>query len=560
MNEENKNQETADSSKKREVKVNLPLLIAIFLIIVVIAIVVLKCTVFKDENEDKYIENLPFVDIVHSGNTENNQGGTDTNRNEKEENKTPVKVVTNFDLSFLKLENSLKNNLYSPLSIKYALNMLADGTSGDSKEQIIKAIEDRDLTKYKTNANMSLANAMFIKETFKDEIKENYGEALKEKYDAEVIFDVFETPEKVNSWVSEKTLNLINNLFNDVSDKQFLLVNALGIDMEWKNKFLRNWEESFFEYKHEAFLLGYPEQVSSHKFDDEKQTVSGMTIAAAVNNYDIVKELGEDTIKQTVADEYREWMQDFESYDNMPEEEKQKLIDEYIQNGLYGEGLINELNSNYKVSDSSTDFLMHVDDNVKVFAKDLKEYEGTTLQYIGIMPTSEELGMFIKTLDESQINDIIGKLKEIKSENFKEGVVTKITGFIPKFKFDYKLNFKEDLKALGINDVFEQGKANLIKITDNEGVYITDALHKANIEFTQDGIKAAAVTVLGGGGGGGPFEYDFEVPVEEIDLTFDKPYMFLIRDKETNEIWFVGAVYEPLAWEDEPDNNLQSGT
>ena len=50
----------------------------------------------------------------------------------------------------------------------------------------------------------------------------------------------------------------------------------------------------------------------------------------------------------------------------------------------------------------------------------------------------------------------------------------------------------------------------------------------------------------GGIGGGGPhFEYLWDVPVEKVDLTFDKPFMYLIRDKETGEIWFVGTVYEP---------------
>ena len=29
--------------------------------------------------------------------------------------------------------------------------------------------------------------------------------------------------------------------------------------------------------------------------------------------------------------------------------------------------------------------------------------------------------------------------------------------------------------------------------------------------------------------------------------------MFLIRDVETNEIWFAGSVYEPLSWDEEPE-------
>ena len=30
-----------------------------------------------------------------------------------------------------------------------------------------------------------------------------------------------------------------------------------------------------------------------------------------------------------------------------------------------------------------------------------------------------------------------------------------------------------------------------------------------------------------------------------IDLDFDKPYMYIIRDKSTGEVWFAGTVYEP---------------
>ena len=41
-----------------------------------------------------------------------------------------------FDLAFLKLENEKVNKIYSPLSIKYALEMLSTGANGESKSQI----------------------------------------------------------------------------------------------------------------------------------------------------------------------------------------------------------------------------------------------------------------------------------------------------------------------------------------------------------------------------------------------------------------------------------------
>lgn len=57
---------------------------------------------------------------------------------------------------------------------------------------------------------------------------------------------------------------------------------------------------------------------------------------------------------------------------------------------------------------------------------------------------------------------------------------------------------------------------------------------------------------MGGKGAGDPeFDYIYDVPIEEIDLTFDKPYLFIIRDKDTGDVWVTGTVYEPLPWADD---------
>ena len=56
------------------------------------------------------------------------------------------------------------------------------------------------------------------------------------------------------------------------------------------------------------------------------------------------------------------------------------------------------------------------------------------------------------------------------------------------------------MNLLNVTDVFDSEKADLSNMTSDKA-FISDALHKANIEFTQDGIKAAAVTIIGGAGG-----------------------------------------------------------
>ena len=170
------------------------------------------------------------------------------------------------------------------------------------------------------------------------------------------------------------------------------------------------------------------------------------------------------------------------------------------------------------------------------------------------MPTNDSLDNYIKNIKAQDIKNIISNLKSLDIDNFKEGVITEVSGYIPIFNFNYKLNLQEDLKEIGVTDVFELEKANLSKLTSSKAS-INKIEHKANISFSNDGIKASAAVSEGGlGQGFCGFDYLYEVPVEKIDLTFDKPYLFLIRDKKTGEVWFTGEVYEPTIYKDRSNN------
>lgn len=454
--------------------------------------------------------------------------------------------LENFDLSFLKLENNQSNMIYSPISIKYALEMLADGSNGTTKQQISALIGDYKANKYSNSSNLSFANALFAKDTYRNSIKKEYNSMLTTKYNAEIIYDPFTSPNNINSWVNEKTLGLINNAVDNNSLKNdFILFNALAINMNWKYKLQAAATASkipdmiyYVEYLHENYSTEITplseESYHSLNFNNSKQ-VKSVEIGASINNYDIVNTLGRDNIKKTITEEYKAFLA----------ENNREETEEEINNNV--EKFIDELDSNYKNIKISTDFELYTDDNVKVFAKDLKEYDGKNLQYIGIMPKEEELSSYIKNSTSANINNLINNLKEIKLENFESGKVTKITGYIPLFKFDYELKLTDDLKKLGVTDVFDESKADLSNITSDTNAYISETSHKSTIEFSNEGIRAAATTEGGGWGNlRSGFEHLYEVPVEVIDITFDKPYMFLIRDKSTGEIWFAGTVYEPI--------------
>ncbi len=531
------NLENQNGKKEKSIKIG----IIVIVFILILAIAFLLVVVFKNKtNIDKSKNNL--ASNVEVG-------------------KSKYWIANNslqaFDLYFLQLEKS-GNKVYSPLSIKYALKMLETGAEGEAKAQISSVVGEYNSKKYTNSKNLSLANGIFVRDTYSD-VKESYISVLQEKYGAEVKKDSFMAANNINKWVNGKTLGLINNLLDDdtVKNSNFILLNALAIDMEWEEKFIRYPGMGYHaHYNHEDFDWSGDSRLVAREFEGIDEEVSGMEIIESVNNYDIVTTLGKDNIKDIVREELKKYLKEHDEtmrdrwqYSESGDEEgkytnytEDELIEDYL------EEYIKEIDENYKRVDKTTEFSFYADDNVKAFAKDLKEYDGTTLQYIGIMPVNSDLDTYVKNVNYTEINNIIGNLKELKSENFKEGVVTKISGFIPKFKLEYELSLKDDLKKLGVTKVFEQGNANLINISDNKDLYITSVKHKSNIEFTQEGIKAAAATAIGGGGAGSWFDYKFEVPVEEIDLTFNKPYMFIIRDKDTGEVWFVGTVYNPLLY------------
>lgn len=526
--------------EKKQLRISLGTAILLFIIILLSVAIVAMTVYFKSEKPNTIESKVNNTEI------------TDT----KKAFKYALKgnSLEDFDLRFLQLENERKNKIYSPLSIKYALAMLNEGTEGESKEQILNLIGDYKPNKYVNSANMSLANALFIRDSYKNSVKESFVNNLKNKYNADVEYDSFTSAKKMNSWISNKTLKRMDNMLDDssVNEVDFALVNAVAIDMEWENKFLEN-NYTATDYRHEKYSWMAPKDLLSSDFEGVKNKISGMGIIASVNNYDIVNTLGEDNIRKTVGDAFRKYLNegDYASY-YLEGKNIETAVKEYL------DSYMEEIEKNYKSVDKNTDFYVYQDEKVKSFAKDLKEYNGTTLQYVAIMP-EENLDKYISNITAEEINKIIGNLKDInKRENFKEGVITQVVGYIPKFKFDYDLNLIKDLNDMGVKDIFDENKANLKGITD-EKAYINQAKHKANIEFTQDGIKAAAATFIGGAGAGEMFDYLYDVPVEKIDLTFDKPYMFVIRNKETGEVWFAGTVYEPLSLEDEAETKNEEG-
>ncbi len=357
-------------------------------------------------------------------------------------------LESDFSLKFLKLENEKQNMVYSPLSIKYALNMLNEGAAGNTKTQIENVIGNLNLIKYNTiDEVLSLANSVYIRDTFAEYVKEDYRRTIAEKYNAEINYDAFNDVTNINKWIEDKTLGIIQNMLNDeaVQNANMLLINALAIDMGWESPF-----------------------DTSDTYGEDFYLKDGNTMTATMMN------------KETMGDDV----------------------------------------SYYK------------DNDITALTMNLQEYDNMQFEFVAIMP-EENLSDYIETLTIEDVNTILENTTLASDTPYGVDIS------IPKFSFDYDLKLKQDLMDLGMTDAFDENLADFSNMANTE-LCVGDALHKADIDFSEEGIRAAAVTAL---------TMDTTAMLPDNDqpeeIKIDKPFLYFIRDKQTNEIWFVGTVYEP---------------
>ena len=109
---------------------------------------------------------------------------------------------------------------------------------------------------------------------------------------------------------------------------------------------------------------------------------------------------------------------------------------------------------------------------------------------------------------------------------------------LPKFDVSSDLDLNESLQALGVTDVFSPAAADFSPaIQDADGVYLSRADHAARVTVDEEGVTAAAYTVMMEAGAAEP-------PDEEIDFTLDRPFVFAITARSGLPL-FVGIVNTP---------------
>jgi len=167
--------------------------------------------------------------------------------------------------------------------------------------------------------------------------------------------------------------------------------------------------------------------------------------------------------------------------------------------------------------------------------------ETDTFQALELPYVDDELSMVIllpkkfDALDEFEKTLTPDNLTQWLAKIYKCEVVV----FVPKFKLTSQFSLASVLNSMGMTNAFSSD-ADFSGINGKRDLFISAVIHKAYVEVNEEGTEAAAAT-------GVVMRLTSVGPAPIPVFRADHPFLFLIRDNQTDSILFIGRVANPKA-------------
>jgi serpin B len=153
-------------------------------------------------------------------------------------------------------------------------------------------------------------------------------------------------------------------------------------------------------------------------------------------------------------------------------------------------------------------------------------YQGNAISMVVILPERRD---GLPALEARLPSEMAGWLARIDAARPEE-----VEAYLPRFRVETSLNLNEALMNLGMTAAFED--ADFSGMNGEGRLAISDVFHKAFVEVTEQGTTAAAATAADMALGGG---------VKNPTFRADHPFLFLIRDRRTKALLFLGRFVGP---------------
>jgi serpin B len=154
-------------------------------------------------------------------------------------------------------------------------------------------------------------------------------------------------------------------------------------------------------------------------------------------------------------------------------------------------------------------------------------YDGREISMVILLPDEGTFDAFESSLDAEGVDAILNDL------TYQEVALT-----LPKFEVESDFSLVEALAEMGMPIAFSTD-ADFSGMDGTRRLCIGDVLHKSFITVDEAGTEAAAATAV---------EMKLtSAPMDPVSVSVDHPFIFLIRDIETDAVLFIGCVVNPSA-------------
>ena len=168
-------------------------------------------------------------------------------------------------------------------------------------------------------------------------------------------------------------------------------------------------------------------------------------------------------------------------------------------------------------------------------------YEDREVQLIRLPYKKDSMSAIIILPNENKnINEFISELNDEKLQSLlKRMGREKVRLQLPKFELEFSSMLNSVLKKLGMNDAFNEIKANLEGIGKN--LYIGEVIQKTYLKVDESGTEAAAVTIVTVKEKGIKIEKRPKI----YSMIVERPFLFLLANDKlpiNNEMLFISKI------------------
>jgi len=209
----------------------------------------------------------------------------------------------------------------------------------------------------------------------------------------------------------------------------------------------------------------------------------------------------------------------------------------YLVNAIYFKGIWRKHFETKNTAEAN--FTNELGSEVKVnmmYQKDTFAYaQDNYAQYLDMPYGNNAFSMTVILPNEGKTTkDVLSYLTaEVWNNRLQSFLTKQVEVYFPRFKTQNKFELIDPLKNMGMNLAFTED-ADFSKISDIK-ILISRVIHNTYVEVTEEGTEAAAVTIIG-------FGTTSTGPQPTPIFKVNKPFLFVIREKSTGVILFIGKM------------------